>query len=139
MANTRSRPESQTVARRTGIILDRNDLERSIPGLVPFLDRAIAGAMKYHEAPAENYMKVNAPWKDRTTNARNGLAARYQGANDKGQHEMVLFHQVDYGIWLEIKNDGEYAIILPTIQEFGPKVMDTLKGILNGYRFGGAS
>lgn len=95
--------------------------------------------MKFHEAPAENYMKSNAPWKDRTTNARNGLAARYTGVNSDDQHEMVLFHQVDYGIWLEIKDDGKYAIILPTIQEFGPRVMKTLKGILDSFPHGGIS
>ena len=122
------------MARRGGIVLDRNDLARTIPALIPWIDRIAAGALKYHEAPAENYMKVNAPWKDRTTNARNGLAARFVGGDEPS---LVLFHQVDYGIWLEIKNDGEYAIILPTVQEFGPRVMKTLKGILDAFPGGG--
>lgn len=100
---------------------------KSLPGVV---NRVAAFVMKKNEAPAENYMKVNAPWKDRTTNARNGLAARYVGS-EKSVHEMVLFHQVDYGIWLEIRNDGEYAIILPTVQHFGAKCMEDLVHILD--------
>lgn len=100
---------------------------RSLPGAV---NRAAAFVMLKNEAPAENYMKTHAPWTDRTTNARNGLAARYTGS-EKGVHEMVLFHQVDYGIWLEVKDDGKYAIILPTIQEMGPRVMKDLVNILD--------
>jgi len=120
-----------------GIVMDRNDLLKTIPALVPFVDRVIAGAMKFQEPRAENYMKTNAPWTDRTTNARNGLAARYTGVNDKGEHELLLFHQVDYGIWLEVKNDGKYAIILPTVKEFGPKVMQTVKGLLDSFPHAG--
>lgn len=69
----------------------------------------------------ESYMKINAPWTDRTSNARNGLAARAYDEND--EVGIVLFHQVDYGIWLETRFGGRYAIIDPTIEVMGPKVM----------------
>lgn len=69
----------------------------------------------------ESYMKLNAPWTDRTSNARNGLAARaYEDGDEIG---IVLFHQVDYGIWLETRFGGRYAIIDPTIEVMGPQVM----------------
>lgn len=69
----------------------------------------------------EDYMKLNAPWTDQTSNARNGLAARaYQEGNDVG---IVMFHQVSYGIFLETRFGGRYSIILPTIEVMGPKVM----------------
>lgn len=69
----------------------------------------------------ENYMKLNAPWTDQTTNARNGLAARaYQDNDETG---IVLFHQVSYGIFLETRFAGRYAIINPAIEAMSPKVM----------------
>lgn len=69
----------------------------------------------------ENYMKLNAPWTDQTTNARNGLAARaYQDGDETG---IVLYHQVSYGIFLETRFGGKNAIINPTIEAMSPRVM----------------
>ena len=76
----------------------------------------------------ESYMKNNAPWTDRTGNARNGLAARaYESGDEVG---IVLYHQVSYGIWLEVRWSGRYAIINPTIDEMGPRVMQQFNGLL---------
>lgn len=84
--------------------------------------------MQYWAPRAEAYMKNNAPWTDQTGNARNGLAARaFRDGDNAG---IVLYHQVPYGIWLEVKNDGEYAIIVPTIETVGPEVMEDLRGKL---------
>jgi len=77
----------------------------------------------------ENYMKINAPWEDQTGNARNGLAAR--AYRDKDEIGIVLFHQVAYGIWLETRFGGKYAIIEPTIQAMSPKVMARYERILD--------
>ena len=77
----------------------------------------------------ENYMKLNAPWTDQTGNARNGLAARaYEDGDEIG---IVLFHQVDYGIWLETRWSGRYAIINPTIDSMGPEVMARFERLLD--------
>lgn len=76
----------------------------------------------------ENYAKANAPWTDRTGNARNGLAARaYRDGNGVG---ILLYHQVDYGIWLEVRWGGKYAIINPTIDAMGPRVMASYNRLL---------
>jgi hypothetical protein len=116
----------------SGISLNVDDLVNNIEDIPGFLSKAVKATMKYHEPRAENWMKTNAPWTDRTTNARNGLAARYAG-EDGGVHTMVLFHQVPYGIWLEVRHEGEYAIILPALQEVGPNVMSTLNKILERF------
>jgi hypothetical protein len=77
----------------------------------------------------ENYMKINAPWEDQTSNARNGLAARaYRDGKEIG---IVLYGQVDYQIWLETRWDGRYAIIQPTIDEMGPEVMAQYERLLD--------
>lgn len=76
----------------------------------------------------ENYMKMNAPWTDQTTNARNGLAAQaYQQGDETG---IVLYHQVSYGIFLETRWGGRYAIINPTIEAMSPKVMNRFDRLL---------
>lgn len=77
----------------------------------------------------ENYMKLNAPWTDQTSNARNGLAARaYEDLTNVG---IVLFHQVSYGVFLETRWGGKYSIINPTIEVMGPKVMMRFERIMD--------
>lgn len=95
------------------------------------LDRAIAGVCKYWDGRVEAYMKTNAPWTDRTTNARNGLAA-YHAKTARG-HAIVLTGSVDYQIFLEAKpeDEGGRPIILPTIDVYAPKVVRTLVKILD--------
>lgn len=115
-----------------GFTLDVSEIQSNIKSIPGFLDKAVAASMKYHESGAENALKSNAPWQDQTSNARNGLAARYAGS-DGEKHTMVLFHQVPYGIWLEVRFDGAYAVILPTVQAIGPKVLGTIQKILDAF------
>lgn len=81
-----------------------------------------AEATAFSAAPlVENHMKTSAPWNDVTGNARNGLFARpYSEGDEVG---IILGHSVDYGIWLEVRWNGKYAVIQPTIDEMGPVVM----------------
>lgn len=90
--------------------------------------RDIQTVMDLYAPRVEAYAKTHAPWTDRTGNARNGLAARsYREGDEQG---IVLFHQVPYGLWLEVRFSGRYAIIDPTIAEMGPVVMRAIEGIL---------
>lgn len=90
--------------------------------------RAAWAAAESMAPEVENYMKLNAPWTDQTTNARNGLAARaYQEGNETG---IVLYHQVSYGIFLETRWSGRYAIINPAIEAMSPKVMNRFERLL---------
>lgn len=93
------------------------------------LDRAIRGVCRYWDGRVEAAMKTGAPWTDRTSNARNGLAA-FAGTTSRG-HAIYLTHSVHYGIYLETRNNERYAIILPTIRAYAPKVMKTLTKILD--------
>ncbi|WPD20180.1 hypothetical protein [Thermaerobacter composti] len=64
----------------------------------------------------EAHMKREAPWEDRTGNARNGLFA---GASFDGHTVRIrLGHTVHYGVYLELANEGRYAIIGPTRRKF---------------------
>lgn len=80
----------------------------------------------------EAYAKTNAPWKDQTSNARNGLAARsFQETFTTG---IILYHQVPYGIWLETRFGGQLAIIEPTLEAMGPRIMARFNGMLRNMR-----
>jgi hypothetical protein len=72
----------------------------------------------------EQYAKANAPWENRTGDAREGLTAK--GEQRLTSYIITLYHTVDYGIWLEVRWDGKYAIIIPTIEHMGHELMHRL-------------
>lgn len=88
------------------------------------IERALYGVCKYWDGKVETHMKHNAPWTDRTTNARNGLAARAAKLG-RGVFAIILSHAVDYGIYLEAGTEHMRArpIINPTINLYAPRVM----------------
>lgn len=86
------------------------------------MDAAIEEVLEEFAESMEEYARTHASWEDRSGDARDGLTAEVV---DGGlfQNSIVLYHTVDYGIWLEIRWNGRYAIILPTIEHYGPLVM----------------
>jgi len=97
------------------------------PKLALFPIAADAGLALYVDDRAQDvqdYAQENAPWEDRTGAARDGLTA--EAHHNFGHYYIDLFHTVDYGIWLEIRWDGRYAIIQPTLEHFGPMLMADL-------------
>lgn len=77
----------------------------------------------------ESYMKKNAPWHDRTGNARRGLSADV--SENINYIRMELSHSVDYGIFLEYAMEERFAILEPTVRLKGPDVINGMKGLLN--------
>lgn len=78
-------------------------------------------AAKKMEAEA----KQNAPWTDRTSNARNSIRGAFGW---KGKHAVIsLSGNMNYSGYLELAMEKKYAILLPTIQKNAPEV-------LRGYR-----
>jgi HK97 gp10 family phage protein len=100
------------------------DVFKNVKHLDTKIERAIYGVCKYWDGPVERHMKHAAPWHDRTTNARNGLAAR-AAKLAKGIYGIILSHAVDYGIYLERGTRYMHArpIINPTIDIYAPKVI----------------
>lgn len=81
----------------------------------------VLSAMETAAERVEYYAKQNAPWGDITGDARSGLTASV--FEEGGDIVLELAHSVDYGIWLELKNDGQYAIIMPTLEAMGPQIL----------------
>jgi len=91
------------------------------------VEAALDTAMYVHSLRTEGWMRDNAPWQDVTGNARNGLRAR---ADTGGASKVIwVYHTVPYGIWLEVRWDGRFAIIAPTISVQGRALMAYLRNL----------
>lgn len=78
----------------------------------------------------QSKMKVNRPWTDRTGMAKatlNTVVSR----PDQNTVRITLAHGVEYGIWLELAHERNYAIIGPTINTEGPKVVQDLSTLMD--------
>lgn len=91
------------------------------------VDRAVLDAMNYQAKRSQNYMRQNATWTDRTANARNGLMAVSYRAGS--QYNIVLFHSMPYGIWLEVRWSGKYGIIPESVRQGGQELMSMLTNL----------
>jgi hypothetical protein len=87
----------------------------------------VAEAMVEFGQDLVDYMRDNAPWNDITGDARRGLVAEVIA--DDNEMTITLMHTVEYGIWLEIRWGGRYAIIVPTVEQKGPEIYDKMKGM----------
>lgn len=85
------------------------------------IDRVV----RLNAVTAEAYMKKNAKWTDRTGNARRGLSARV--TRSRWGRKITLSHGVSYGIWLEVRWAGRYAILNPSVREITPRIMSGLR------------
>ena len=78
----------------------------------------------------EGYAKSHAPWTDRTGHARQSL---HGGVDVQGDQQVLyLSHGVEYGIWLELAHDGNYAIVRPTVDVHLPRIRQTVKDYWSG-------
>ena len=89
-------------------------IARTILGMVE-AEPSVAEEVTQGEASrAEAHMKDNAPWNDRTGNARSGLST----AVERNGHTitMYLYGTMDYQPYLELgtRYMGKYPIIVPT-------------------------
>ncbi len=75
---------------------------------------------------AEAYAKTNAPWTDRTGNARNSIQASgpvMKGRTIVGAVAIGMF----YGKYLELSNGGKYRIIKPAVELMSPRVLGYMR------------
>lgn len=93
------------------------------------VDAALGALMERAGDQAVAYMKVNAPWTDRTGHARSGLDKTV--FKRAGKWVLNLFGRANYQIWLEVKFSGRDGIIRPTIAIWGPRIMAQTTGLVN--------
>jgi hypothetical protein len=105
------------------------------PGLRTFpskLLRSLGALADYHAENAVTQMRSGAPWTDRTGNARQGLNANAFTSAER--IVIVMYHQVPYGIWLEVRWSGRYRIIVPTVNRVGREFMTDCRRLMRKMR-----
>lgn len=113
-----------------GLRFDISHLNKSMGSLPPKLTSAILIYMNTKSTKIQARMKTGRPWTDRTGMAKMMLSAKVEHPNEF-TYRIVLAHGVDYGIWLELANEKKYAILMPTINEEGPKMVNELTNFLD--------
>ncbi len=89
---------------------------------------AVAGRVA---AEMANSAKSNAPWTDRTANARTGLFGTAERDTTAQVVTLFLSHSpvIDYGIWLELAHGSSFAIIMRTIESHLPGLRNDLEAL----------
>lgn len=107
---------------------DSRKVKRNLQTLPPRIDVRLNAIFSFQAQRGEAYMKLHAPWTDRTSAARNGLYTRFSRPS-KHRREILFSHSVAYGIWLEVANAGDYQIIMPSVRVIGRDTMAQLNGL----------
>ncbi|WP_109783679.1 hypothetical protein [Mycolicibacterium conceptionense] len=117
-------------------------LRDNVKDVEPDYEKVVDAFMTIAADDGEAEMKEKAPWRDSKGNRNDRVpgearAALHTVADLAGKHKSIWFlHGVDYGIWLEISNNGKDQIIMPTVAAMGKKLMKSLRGTLNTVRKG---
>jgi len=107
---------------------DLSGINRGLEQYMARVSVAIRRVAEYYAPILENYAKTNAPWTDRTANARQSLHTFVEELS-RNVVALYLSHGMNYGIHLETRYAGRYAIIWPTIEAHLPVIRRTLQGI----------
>lgn len=112
----------------SGLVFTSDTLTPSLRKAALGFGEKVDALLEFESEHVQDFMRNNAPWTDRTANARGGLFAR--NASEGATHSIVCYHTVPYGIWLEVRFSGRYAIIQPTIEHEGRRIMGVLRTLL---------
>lgn len=108
---------------RTGLVWSPPPvvIAQRVISLGPGIRSRFAKKLQGFAATFQAEMKSGAPWTDRTGQTRASLSCRAS----VGANEGVLSFSVSGpgSPWVEIANQGRFAIVVPTIQSAGPRVM----------------
>ncbi|NHL37861.1 hypothetical protein FDE95_14885 [Clostridium botulinum] len=107
-----------------------DEVMEKLKEFTPKLKAALALDAQNIAMNMEKWAKENVVWTDRTAHARLFLTATVRWTNTNTLM-VALSHQVDYGVYLELCNEGKYAILERAIQEFAPKFIDGWKKIVD--------
>ncbi|MBT9137203.1 MAG: hypothetical protein DDT34_02290 [Firmicutes bacterium] len=90
-----------------------SDVQRNLDVWAKHQRGAAVTLAKNWAGQLEGRAKKNAPWQDRSSNARNGLFGTVEVRGDVIYIRVA--HSMEYGIFLELANDGRFAILKPTV------------------------
>lgn len=106
--------------------------------------RGVHGVCQRWAPVIENEMKSQAPWEDKTANARQTLYSVVEppsAAEVVGLIELVMSHGMTYGAFLEgldprhgfspTRLGRKYAIVLPTLDKYGPIIWADIRKLFS--------
>jgi len=124
------------MTRDFGFTIEEDSIGPHLQYLVLHGRRNVTSYLRRQAVAVEVYMKANAPWEDRTGQARATVGTDVY--DDDGEIVMELHHGVSYGQWLELIQGGRFAIIGPTLEALGDRIAKgALQGMLRGTEYGG--
>lgn len=88
-------------------------------------DTAVLMYAKTKADQLQEYMKANKKWQDVTGAAKSGLKGQVSVPKEH-QARITLAHGVNYGIWLELAHEMNFAIVRPTILTKSNEVLSGL-------------
>lgn len=100
--------------------------KRRITDFKPKVDAVIAANVEYKGIQTLGHCKMNAPWTDRTTNARSGLGVEFEHVPGF-RHGFAIYYSVPYGIFLELRWSGRFSIVIPTIKTVMPGLIGSIR------------
>lgn len=107
---------------------ETSELDRGFTNYYQTALQALHAIAEYYAPIIESEAKTGAPWTDRTGNARQGLQGLVEDLSETTV-ALYLTHGMEYGIFLELKNQGRYAIILPTLEAKYGEISQTLQQV----------
>jgi hypothetical protein len=111
------------------VMRGQGQLVANVATFEPKVKQAITAIVEYTGLEATGQMRSGARWTDQTGAARSGL--HHDTLRTHDAWILVLAHAVNYGIWLETRNDfhGKYAIILRVLIDSANRLMARLEGL----------
>lgn len=109
---------------------DKSTLKKNLDKMSVKLGATILMYASTKANELQSKMKLKRRWTDRTGMAKTLLNAKVSQPN-KNTIRITLAHGVDYGIWLELANEKQYAIIAPTVREEGPRIVKDLNNLMS--------
>lgn len=104
-----------------GFRMDSSNLIKNLSIMESRVDKAIKVKAEVAAAKLQTQAREEAPWTDRTGDARKRMIS-YVSQEKKG-YRINLAGGVEYALWLELANEGKYAIIEPTIRLKSPEII----------------
>lgn len=115
------------------IVWDMSDMVGKTAAMSPQIRRGLRAITDRVAVQSQDYMRLNAKWTDRTGNARGGLFAKAIRSAEQTDdvYAVVLYHTVDYGIWLEVRWSGALGVIPDAVQVNGATAMRLVSKLLD--------
>lgn len=104
----------------SGLEIDRGSIQAVINGLESYAGRLYDALLIVTDVVAkkmEIYAKDNARWTDQSSNARQGLRGDAYWETSKIL-VCSLSHTMEYGVWLELVHQRQYAILEESINKY---------------------